>query len=186
LEQEKMVILAETKVKTALDAHPELKDVLIALSPKFKKLNNPLLFKAVSHWATFHDVAKIGGISICQILHTLNREIGSEGELFRRAPECSREITSLNSISEPVVERSFTKVIPFDVRQRDDYFLPELTQKVKALHPDEALKIISDFDPIPLKRMLDTMNYSYSTDKIHEDLYETYIFKSSPDSGQNG
>ncbi len=179
-----MVILAETKVKTALEAHPELKDVLIALSPKYKKLNNPLLFKAVSHWATFHDVAKIGGISICQILHTLNRAIGSEEELFRRAPECSREIKALNNQEEPKEERSFTKIIPFDVRQRDDYFLPELTQKVKSLEQNEALKVISDFDPLPLKRMLESMNYRYSTDMIHEDQYETYIFKAAPSAGK--
>ncbi len=172
-----MVILADTRVKTALDRHPELKDVLLALSPKFKKLNNPLLFKAVSHWATFHDVSKIGGIPICHILHTLNREIGAELELFQRAPECSKEIAALNSENEPETDRVFTRVIPFDVREREDYFLPEITQKVKSLKESEALRVISDFDPIPLKRMMESMDFSYSTDMIHEDLYETLIFQ---------
>ncbi len=174
-----MVILAETKVKTALEAHPKLKDTLIALSPKYKKLNNPLLFKAVSHWATFYDVAKIGGISICQLLHTLNRAIGAEEELFRHAPECSREIEALNNTTEPETKRRFKTVIPFDVRQREDYFLPEITQKANALNRDEALKIISDFDPIPLKRMMESMNYQYFTDVISEEHYETYIYNDS-------
>ena len=33
-----MVILAKTKIKDGIEKHPELKDVLIQLSPRFKKL----------------------------------------------------------------------------------------------------------------------------------------------------
>ncbi|NOY60888.1 MAG: DUF1858 domain-containing protein, partial [Calditrichaeota bacterium] len=73
-----MAILAQTKIKDALEAHAELKDILIGLSPRFKKLNNPIIFRMVSKWATIADVARIGGLSLYEILHTLNKAIGTE------------------------------------------------------------------------------------------------------------
>jgi len=45
------------------------------------------------------------------------------------------------------------------------------------LKKDEALKNISDFDPLPLKKMLESMGYSFFTKEINSNLYETYIFK---------
>lgn len=172
-----MVITAETKIKAALEAHPQLKVVLIQLSPKYKKLNNPLLFKTVGRWATFNDVAKIGGISICVLLHTLNREIGNEEALMERAPECRKEIDRANEEPARAERPEFDNVIPFDVISRDDYFLPEILEKITTLTKNEALKIISDFEPIPLQKMMASKGYRFFTDKQRDDLYETYLFR---------
>jgi NitT/TauT family transport system substrate-binding protein len=86
-----MIIKGDTKIKIALEKHPELKDVLISYSSKFKKLNNKLIFNTVARWATFNDVAKIGKISICDLLHTVNTAIGEEENLEKIFPECIKE-----------------------------------------------------------------------------------------------
>jgi hypothetical protein len=52
-----MLITAETKVLDALKEHPELKEVLIRLNPKFSRLNNKFVLNTVGRWARFRDVA---------------------------------------------------------------------------------------------------------------------------------
>jgi len=171
-----MVITGKTKVKEALDSYPQLREVLIEMSPKFKKLDNPLFFKTVARWATFNDVSKMGGLSICHILHTLNTEIGTEDELLKRFPDCIEEIKLEKEEKPDFSLEKFHRILSFDIRTRDDYFLPDLVAQIKKLKKDEALKNISDFDPLPLKKMLDSMGYSFFTKEINSNLYETYIF----------
>lgn len=171
-----MLITGKTKVKEALDNHPQLRELLIAMSPKFKKLNNPLFLKTVARWATFNDVSKMGDLSICAILHTLNKELGQEDELVRQFPDCIQEKKLAHEADSELQRPVFKNVVPFDTREREDYFLPELVEKVKKLDKEEALKIISDFDPLPLKKMLDSMEYAHFTDEVNTDLFETFIY----------
>ena len=122
-----MAILAQTKIKDALEAHAELKDILIGLSPRFKKLNNPIIFKMVSKWATIADIARIGGLSLCEILHTLNKAIGTEAELAEQAPDCIKEAEPISSEEEiPGWVKNAKQVVLMDVRSRDDFFMPEV------------------------------------------------------------
>ena len=174
-----MLITGKTKVKEALDSHPQLRELLIEMSPKFKKLNNPLFFKTVARWATFNDVSKMGGISICTILHTLNKGLGQEDELVRQFPDCIQEIKLEHEKDSVLARPEFKNVVPFDTREREDYFLPELVDKVKKLNKEEAVKIISDFDPLPLKKMLDSMDYAHFTDELNDSLFETFIYSES-------
>ena len=174
-----MLITGKTKVKEALDSHPQLRELLIEISPKFKKLNNPLFFKTVARWATFNDVSRMGGISICVILHTLNKELGQEDELGRQFPDCIQEAKLAHEADSDMARPDFKNIVPFDTREREDYFLPELIEKVKKLDTKEALKIISDFDPLPLKKMLDSMDYAHFTDELNDNLFETFIYSES-------
>jgi len=171
-----MLITGKTKVKEVLEAYPQLKTSLIKMSPKFKKLDNPLFFKTVARWATINDVARMGGLSICSILHSLNTEIGREDELVRQFPDCIQEAKLAHETGVDEVRPQFKKIIEFDILKREDYFLPELVDQIKKLEKDEALKIISDFDPLPLKKMLDSMEYSYFTDEINDNYFETFVY----------
>ncbi len=171
-----MVIIGKTKVKEALDTYPQLKEVLMHMSPKFNKLNNPLFFKTVARWATFNDVAKMGKMAVCQILHTLNKEIGSEAELLNQFPNCIDEIKLEREHDSDSTPAQFSTIISFDTRTRQDYFLPDMVNQIKKLKKGEALKNIAEFDPIPLKKMIESMGYSFFTKEINADLYETYIF----------
>ena len=154
------MITARTKVKEALDKYPHLKEVLIKLSPKLSKLNNPLIFSTVARWATFADVARISGLSLCELLHTLNRAIGKEKELLSAFPDCIKEAHVpdrgrpgwLDEIKEFIVE---------DVRDREDFFLPEIKKKLSRLREGQALVIVNDFDPIPLKKMVEEMGFEH-------------------------
>jgi len=158
-----MVILAKTKISDALQKHPELKNVLKGLSPKFKKLDNAIIFKMVSKWATFSDVAKIGGLSICELLHTINKTIGTEEELPKYAPDCIKENDEkIYNEKTPDWVKETKQMILLDVRDRDDFFLPEVLSAINRLQEEQALLVINSFYPAPLINMIEEKgNKSY-------------------------
>jgi len=172
-----MVIIGSTKVQDALNEHPELKEILIRISPKFERLNNDFIFKTVSKFATFNDVAKIGKVSICKILHLLNEKIGTAEELLKVFPDCIKEIDSLKESKKEIQIPDFVKIVDFDVRNRSDYFFPEIMNHLRDLGSNSALKIISTFDPIPLKKMIEAVHYSHITKEINQELFEIFIYR---------
>ncbi len=86
-----MPVLAKSNIKETLDKYPELKSVLIELSPKFKKMQSPALYNTLARFASFNDAAKVTGISICEILHILNKYLGVQDKLLKSMPECIKD-----------------------------------------------------------------------------------------------
>ncbi len=156
-----MVILAKTKVKEMLNKYPQLKDVLIEMSPKFSKLNNRFVLNTVGKWATVADIARIGGFSLCELLHRLNAEVGMEKELFKVAPECIKEeiVPEVKDEKEPRWIGEARQVIVEDVRNRDDFFFTDIMNQVKSLKKGQILKVVNSFYPAPLINVLQEEGY---------------------------
>ena len=171
-----MIILGKTKISVALKEHPELKNFLMGMSPKFSKLENNKIFGIVSKWATFNDVAKVGKISICELLHTLNNEIGNEDKLYLSFPECIKELEKKKSKSvKPAWVDEIKQLVIFDVRELDSFFLPKIIEKQKKLKKDQALQVINDFDPLPLKRMLEENGDTFYLEELKNGEFHLFI-----------
>ncbi|GAB4375269.1 MAG: hypothetical protein Kow0062_14100 [Acidobacteriota bacterium] len=69
-------ITPETKVGELLDAHPELLDALLELSPAFGKLRNPVLRRTVARFASLADAARLGGIPVPELVGAVRRRLG--------------------------------------------------------------------------------------------------------------
>ena len=52
----------KTKILDLLETNPDLIDVLVKLSPEFKKLKNPLLRKTIGRFATLEHAAQTSGV----------------------------------------------------------------------------------------------------------------------------
>ncbi len=183
-----MVILGNTKVKEALKEYPELKDFLIKLSPKFRKLKNPMIFKIIGQWATFSDVAKLGNFSICELLHKVNNFIGKEDELFEKAPNCIKEPLLEHEIEKsekPEWVKDAKQIVLLDVRERDDFFLPEVLSSIKRLEENQILMVINSFNPTPLVNVLKESNDSFYLEKVKDDEFKLYVKKSPEGSDEN-
>ena len=180
-----MIIKGDTKIKTALEKHPELKDVLISYSSKFKKLNNKFIFNTVARWATFNDVAKIGKISICDLLHTVNTAIGEEENLEKIFPECIKEDNDLEQEYKPEWYDEIKQFVIYDVRDDEGYFFPKIIERLKQLKPAQALTVINGFDPLPLKRMFEEKGDKYYSEKINNNEFHFTILPSENDLGIN-
>lgn len=172
------MITAETKVIEALKQYPELKDVLIQLNPKFSRLNNKLVLNTVGRWATFRDVADMGRLSICEVLHTVNEALGQAEELIRRFPECI--MAGAGTEDDRTIPDWFAQmnlVQTQDVRQDEDFFLPEIENLIKKMGPGSAIEIINDFDPVPLKNLAASMGLKHYTKEANSEEFHVFIFK---------
>lgn len=167
-------IIASSNIKETLDTYPELKQVLIDLSPKFKRMQNAAVYNTLARFANFNDAAKITDISVCEILHTINRHLGTEDMLSKDMPQC-------------------IKVEPFDVKtnsvaiswnenaQRYVYqerTMSKLMQKVIQLEPQQSMVIISVALPNELMKVAHGLGYSFNLEDRRE--YRISIFNSLP------
>lgn len=74
-----MNLIAENdKIYEIVKKYPEMKDVLIKISPKFKKLNNPVMINTVARRTTVKKAAQIAGIDIEEMLDRLNKALKKE------------------------------------------------------------------------------------------------------------
>jgi len=70
-----MDLNAKTKIDDLLKAYPFLMEALIARSPKFKLLENPIMRKTMGKVATLSQAASIGGIELPALLAEIAAEI---------------------------------------------------------------------------------------------------------------
>ncbi len=180
-----MVILAKTKVKDALDEYPELKELLISMSPKYERLNNKVVYNTVGRWATFNDVARMGGISICEILHTLNSRIGTVKELERVFPECINIAPPAPKMEKPDWLDEIKQFYIMDVRNRSDFFFTEIIRQLGSLSEGTALKIINSFYPAPLIGMLGEEGYEYYVETLSSNEVILYVRYREKDPDKN-
>ena len=179
-----MVILSNTKLKDALKEYPELEEYLIKLSPKFKKLKNPMIKKVIGKWASFNDIARVGNLSICELLHGVNKQIGKEKELFESAPSCIKMKTSEKESKqknmkkdEPEWVKKADQIIILDVRERDDFFFSEILNNIKKLNDNQILMVINNFYPSPLINVFDEDKIEYYYLNENKNIHKLYVKK---------
>jgi len=163
-------ILAKSNIKATLDKHPELKQVLMDLSPKFKRMQKPALYNTLARFANFNDAAKITGLSVCEILHTMNQHLGVEFKLLKSMPEC------INKAAYNIEDKSV--VINWDESPEryiyNNNTVEELVDMVSNLLPQQNIVVISVEKPNELLKVASGLNLIYNIEKARE--YRVSIF----------
>jgi len=176
-----MIINRNTKIAAILKQHPEALDAIVSISPKFRKLKNPILRKAIAGRTSIGMASKLGGCTaddFFRILQPLGFEVNDSIETIdnkigkKDTPEFMKHLQP-----EKIVEVDVRPVIeagkdPLDI----------IIQKVKALETGFILKIINSFEPTPLIHLLGKQGYESFTEVVNEDLVNTYFYKSTDSS----
>ncbi len=168
-------VVASSNIKETLDKYPELKQILIELSPKFKRMQNAALYNTLARFANFSDAAKVTGVSVCEILHTINKYLGTEKKLQKIMPECIDQ--KLETIDEGSVEITWKEN---DVR----YFynndtIEEFVNKISGLGPQESIVIFSVEKPYELIKVAKGLNLKFNLE--HNRDYRLSIFNPAAD-----
>jgi hypothetical protein len=71
-----LAITPETRVGALLEAYPGIEGVLIDAVPAFEKLRNPVLRKTVAKVATLEQAARVGGVSVRDLVRKLREATG--------------------------------------------------------------------------------------------------------------
>ncbi len=70
-----MDLNADTKLFDLIKEYPFIKDFLLELSPKYKNLNNPVIFKLMSKIATLEVIANRGNFELEELISKINNRI---------------------------------------------------------------------------------------------------------------
>ena len=163
-------ILAKSNIKETLDKYPKLKTVLINLSPKFKKMQNPVLYNTLARFATFTDAAKVTGVSVCEILHTINRELGVENKLINDMPECIVEKKDENlQTGEEITWKENNERYIYNNENID-----KIVEKITKLKEQKNIVVFSSEKPKELLRLIKVFRYKFNIEKNRE--YRISIF----------
>jgi len=161
-------VLATSNIKEVLDKYPDLKKVLVKLSDKFERLQNPVLYKTLARFANFRDAAKLTGVSICEILHTINSYLGVSEELIKIAPECIAN----NKDNTDKVNKYRGESITWDESPEryilNEYSLPKITEKIVNLLPQENIVLISVDEPVSIIKVVAGLGFKYNIKQDRE------------------
>ncbi len=69
-------INSETKVGALLEAYPAAEQALITLAPAFQQLKNPVLRKTIAKVATLGQAARMGGVSVRELVSAVRAAAG--------------------------------------------------------------------------------------------------------------
>ena len=140
-----MEIKFDTKVYDLLKAYPHLIDVLIALSPRYKKLKNPILKRTIARVASLRQASYLGGFTPEKLVNTLRAEVGQNLINDDMKEEEVSEIIPSWAKNEPSSCLNATEILDADKNP-----LKIINKEYKRIKKDEIILLESDFIPSPL------------------------------------
>ncbi|WP_018614495.1 DUF2249 domain-containing protein [Segetibacter koreensis] len=172
-----MLINSQTKISALLKYHPDALEAIVALSPDFKKLRNPVLRKLMAGRTSIAMASKIGGCTPFDFFEKL-QPYGFEMEISKKVEE---EILTDQKLTPPFLQNAKAEnIVSLDVRSilaSGNDPLKLIQQTVKGLQQDQVLKIINTFEPTPLIQLLKKQGFQWHVDVVEKDLVETYFYK---------
>ena len=173
------LITGGSNVKKTIEKYPNLKEKLFELSPKFKKMQTPLMWNTLAKFATFESAAKMTGVSLCEILHTLNNELGLVKELSKKFPECIKG-HSTEKFNNTDIFWSESEVLK--VNNNDIESFESALNKLKNLEPGEGFAFEGEFVIDPFIENIEELKYLYNVKKINEFEYRISVFNNKKDN----
>jgi uncharacterized protein (DUF2249 family) len=169
-----MTINAGTKIAVILKHNAAALDAIIAVSPKFEKLRNPVLRRVMAGRTSLAMAARVGGCTVEDLFAKL-KPLGFGTDAGSVAAVEEKKIL-------PAFVASLKKeqLVELDVRPviasgQDP--LSIIVQKVKTIQPGQVLKIINSFEPTPLMALLKKQGFVSYADTIEPDWVETYFYR---------
>lgn len=172
MEKSKPVISPDIKVADLLNAYPELEDVLIEISPAFKKLQNPILRKTIAKVTSLKQAAVVGKVSINEIIKKLREAVGHKHTDIQ-------EILNEN-IQEPEWVKDCIPAIIYDAREDLDNGVQPLNKVMRDIanfHEGDVYKLITAFVPAPMIQLLKEKYFECYTAEINDNEFITYCKK---------
>ena len=86
-----MKLDGKTKVLELIEKNPAITDVLIGLSPEFKKLKNPLMRNTLGRFATLKHASDMTDIPLDELIRKITEVMIHSGDITDNKPEMSPE-----------------------------------------------------------------------------------------------
>ncbi len=161
----------DTKIADLLNDYDGMKDILIEINPKFKKLNNPILRRTLGKVAGVSQAAIVGGMDPNVLLNKLRKAVGQS------KIEVSNKTIDENTTSPKWIElKPRISINANEILDDDKNPLAVANKILKDLSAGEIMTIISDFRPEPLIDEFEEKKYDVYCLSV-DDKFITYIKK---------
>ncbi|MEO6834055.1 MAG: DUF2249 domain-containing protein [Chitinophagaceae bacterium] len=172
-----MLINSGTKIAALIKHHPDALEAIVALSPDFKKLRNPMLRKLMAGRTSIAMASQIGGCKpedFFEKLKPLGFEI--DGDKVEEAVSPISE-DALPAFIREAKEEDILNLDVRDMLAEGNDPLKLIQQTVKNLESGKLLRIVNTFEPTPLIMLLGKQGFKSHVQKLAPDHIETYFFK---------
>jgi uncharacterized protein DUF1858 len=176
-----LTINPQTKLGSVLDAYPGIDDKLISWVPAFSKLKNPVLRKTVEKLATLEQAAKIGGVSVRDLVVKLREETGQNPlDVVEDAPPATApEATDLPAW---LNRDQIKNTIDADAMLATGVHpLGTVKQSVVALQAGEIVELTSGFRPDPLLEAMQASGLAVFSHEESPGRHHSYFCRPSDD-----
>ena len=143
-----LAITPETRVLDLLEAYPELEELLIEISPAFAKLKNPLLRRTVARVTNLGQAARVGGVSVGELVNRLRAAAGQDQFAGALEPVAAEASGSRPDWCDPQKVSRRVDVRPM-IERGEKPFGPVLTV-LRELPPGGICEVRAPFLPAPL------------------------------------
>ena len=165
-------ITLETKIADLLNNYEGMKDILIKINPKFKKLNNPILRRTVAKVAGVKQAAIVGGMDPYDLLNQLREAVG-QPPVTQKAQTVTEESIAPEWIGNHVKVTLDANAL-LDAEKNP---LAEVRKALRSLEEGELVSIVSDFKPQPLIDEFAKAGHEVYTQEVAEGEFLTFIRK---------
>ena len=172
-------ITLDTKIADLLNDYEGMKEILISINPKFKKLNNPVLRRTLGRIASVRQAAIVGNIDPKDLVDQLRKAVGQEpicedceiknAECFVPEPTPTPEWVKT---ANPAVELNANELLDAEKNP-----LAEVRITLNKLKEGEVLLLRADFQPEPLIEEFAKQGLTLHTEQKEDGTYATYIRK---------
>lgn len=184
MEQNKTLISENDTVFDTVTKHPDLKEKLLELSPKYERLNHPVIFNTVAKITTIKKAASVGGIYWKEFVYRLNDAIGLGKEYLEKSKTDAFTAHGTASVKGPVKTKTekpdwFDKAESFEVldaRNGGEPFF-QVTEKAKTVASGSGFVLVQGFEPLPLIGYLETMGFEHYTERPDETEFKIYFYR---------
>lgn len=186
--QNNKIITAEDKIYDIIKIHPELKEILINLSPKFSKLNNTLLFNIITRRTTVGDAAGVAKLYLREMLFRLNKAVGMGDEFLAiQKSQAQGLIQDFLRKEQPQGKQAAVpdwldraRNFPIeDVRLDNEDPFAKLNKLADSIAEGQGFCLVQNFEPLPLIRFLKSRQFIHYTEKVNENEYRIYFLRSN-------
>lgn len=163
------------KVGDVLKEHPELLDVLVAQSPHFKRLKNPILRRIHGKLVTLAQAAAIAGLEPVTLIRNLNTAIG------QATPDLEPvRITSMAGTPPPPWLKTAPVGVQLDVREhqrRHEDPFAVIMAAVARVEVGQVFILQNTFEPLPLYDVLAKKGFVPWAKEVGPQDWIVYFFK---------
>ncbi len=169
-----MKINKDTKISAILNENMDAVEAIASINRHLTKLRNPFLRKMLAPRVSVAAAAQVGNANVNEMLAALEK-IGFEVEY-------DLDSKQINVTEEKVNDMERTNVVDLDVRPILDGGTDPfnaIMETLKTIKPEETLRIINTFEPIPLLNILKSKGYEYESERPVDGIVHTYLHKVS-------